>query len=568
MVMSNKISILGYGKLLGCAISALVVNQGVSIAADTVFINGNIHTVNESQPWAEALVINEGKITFVGDNEAATSLVKKHTKIIDLKGKLVLPGIHDVHMHPLEAANPAFGDCNLEVGHGPETYVPVLKQCAKQYSPTGWVLGWGYYAGDMLDSERTPLEIIDQAIPDQPALIMGFTSHSYWANSKALELAGINLNTPDPEGGIIVRDPETDMPNGLLLDNAGIVVHAMAMKENEKLLNLAYDGLMEQMEVLPSYGLTSIADARVFWNRGHHKVWQKAADEDQLSVRTVLGLWAYPEMDDSQIKTLSSLYSNDPESLLRMSQIKLYSDGIVGTTTAAMKDEYKEDFGWIEGNKGLNYFGQQRISKYIRELAPVGFDFNIHTIGDRGVHEALNAIEDNTNLSRVQRHRLTHVEILDDVDLPRFKSLGVIADFQVAGDWTHPEIYEEEEWLIGDKAHDAIQIRSVYETGAVVTLSSDYDVSDMNPFVGMENALTRGSESFPNVTAVVQAYTLNGAYTLRQENRTGSLEEGKLADLIIVDQNIFDIPYDQISKTNVLLTMLGGEITYKAHGFK
>lgn len=565
--MSNKISFFNRCKHLFCAASIIALSQNVAFAADTVLLNGTIHTVNENQPWAEALVITDGKISFVGDNNTASNMVNENTKVYDLNGKLVLPGLHDVHMHPLEAADPAFGDCNLEVGHGPEAYIPVLQKCAKQYSPTGWVIGWGYYAGDMLDSKRSPLEVIDQAIPDQPALIMGFTSHSYWANSKALELAGIDINTPDPEGGVIVRDPITGMPNGLLLDNAGIVVQAMAMKESEKLSDLAYEGLLGQMVDLPSYGLTSIADARVFWNRGHHKVWQRAADKDELTVRAVLGLWGYPEMDDSQITTLRSLYSNDPNSLLRMSQIKLYSDGIVGTTTAAMKDEYKEGFGWIEGNKGLNYFDQHRISKFIRELAPVGFDFNIHTIGDRGVHEALNAIEDNVKLARIQRHRLTHVEVLDKVDLPRFKKLGVIADFQVAGDWSHPDIFGEEEWLIGDKAHDAIKIRSVYDTGAVVTLSSDYDVSDLNPFVGMQNALTRGKESLPDVASVVEAYTLNGAYTLRQEDRTGSLEKGKFADLIIVDQNIFNIPHNKISKTTVLLTMLGGDVTFKARGF-
>ena len=166
------------------------------------------------------------------------------------------------------------------------------------------------------------------------------------------------------------------------------------------------------------------------------------------------------------------------------------------------------------------------------------------------------------------RHRLTHLEIVDEEDIPRFKELGVIADFQVAGEWSDPHLYHEyTKELIGDRSLKAIPLNSIFQTGATITLSSDFDVSEMNPFIGMENALTRSEEALPKLDAVIRAYTINGAYTLRQEDKVGSLEVGKLADVVILDQNLFEISPDDIDQTNVLLTLLEGKEVYRNSNF-
>lgn len=562
--MTASSSVLKFKRLIymlfaGC----MSLGSADALAGQLLLTNGRVNTQNPAQPWADAILIDGETIKFVGDAATAQSMADVAAEIVDLQGKLVLPGLHDVHMHPLETPPIA---CLLQAGRDPEGYADLFSECKHYQKGTDWVMGWGHYVDDLLDIDRLPKDILDDSFPNTPALMMGFTSHTYWANSKALELAGITADTPNPIGGVYVKDAMTGEPTGLLLDNAGIMVEAIAMQDNALLRKLDYASLNAMMGVLNRYGLTSIADARVFWRRGHHQIWQRLADEGNLTVRATLGLWAYPEYDDGQLDILKSLYSNDPDSLLKITQIKFYMDGIPGVGTAAMHDPYNFDYGWIAGNRGLNYFTQDRLVKYIKTLEPIGFDAHIHAIGDRGIHEALNAIEMAQDISNTPRHRLTHLELLEDVDIPQFKNLGVIADFQVAGDWSHPDIFEEEDWILGDRAYDAIPIKSTYDAGAVVTLSSDFDVSDMNPFVGMQNALTRGRESLPTVSAVVEAYTINGAYALRQEDVTGSLEVGKFADLIVVDQNIFEIDADEISQTQVLLTLLGGKQVFRRSG--
>ena len=278
-----------------------------------------------------------------------------------------------------------------------------------------------------------------------------------------------------------------------------------------------------------------------------------------------MGIWTHPHHDDDyQIDRIKSLYSNDPDSLLKFTQVKMYSDGLLDSGTAKLVEPYLDDIGYGEGY-GINYFEEERIAHYITELEKIGFDFHIHALGDGAVRESLDAIESaqNTNGNTDTRHRLTHLELVHPDDINRFKELGVIADFQVAGDWTLPENNDYLEEVIGkQRLADQIPVRSVYDTGAVVTLSSDYDVSSISPFVGMQNALSREHQSMPDLESVIESYTINGAYLMRQEDKTGSIEVDKFADLIIVNQNIFEVPIEQIGQTKVLATFLEGKLIF------
>ena len=370
------------------------IKNSVNNNEDLVLLNGAIYTVNDEQPWAEALVIEDGIITFVGLNKDAQSYINDDTKVIDLEGSFVMPGIHDVHIHPLEAFNEAISVCELENGIAIEEQLSTIEKCAKSNRDQEWVTGWGYGIEDILNTTENPAILLDQVVADRPALMMEYTSHSMWVNSKALELAGFMADTPNPPGGIIVKDPKTGQPTGMLIDNAGNMVRELLYANpSQEMLDITYNGLLLALEELSKNGITSIADARVYWKRKHHEVWQRAASENQLTARVVLDLWAAPELGDEQIEILKSLYDNDPNSLLRASQIKMYSDGIVDVTTAAMKAPYDYSYEFTPDDRGINYFTQERITKFITDLAPVGFDFHIHAIGDRGIHEALNAIE-------------------------------------------------------------------------------------------------------------------------------------------------------------------------------
>ncbi len=551
-----------------------------------LWLNGEIYTVNKAQPWAEAMVIEKGQLLFVGQESEAKTWVNENTQVHDLKGKTVLPGLHDVHLHPLEASSEEI-QCILDSSKTVSAWVSNIKACAQQNPPAAngdgtngtsgtsgeWLLGWGHSILTLVESSTEPRKLLDALNDSRPIAIMEETSHSVWVNSKALELLELDgvITEQNIAGGAVLLN-EQGKATGVLLDGAGDLAFDMAMAETPERLERNYQSLLAGLDEVAKNGITSIVDARIYWQRGYLKAWQRARDEDALTARSVLSLWAYPNInDEAQIKHLASLYENDVDSMLRINQIKFYSDGITHNATSALLAPYEAGAYYDEvGPVGLNYFDEKRLTHYATELSKVGFNMHIHAIGDRAVRESLNAIEaaqlanKSPSNKGIGRHRLTHVEMVADIDKKRFAELDVIADFQLAGEFTHPENFEEMEPLIGERAHSQLPVRDIYDTGAVVTLSSDWDVSSLSPFVGMQNALTRGAQSLPDLASVIEAYTINGAYVMDQDHITGSIEVGKEADFIIIDQNPFDIDLNKISEIKVLKTILAGETVYQS----
>ena len=543
--------------------------------ADLVLRNGAVYTVDEGRPWAEAVAVKDGIITVVGSNADVAELVGPTTEVVDLAGDMVLPGFQDTHTHIQEASSLAW-TCGLERNTPPMDLVARMSRCRPNGSE--WVLGWGFSINTLISQiqrgGKTPAEVLDMALPNTPAVMMEETSHAAWVNSAGLKRAGINARTPSPPGGVIVRDRRTGEPTGLLLDSAGDQVFELALRRTDELVDVQANGLRWGLKQLGRYGITSVADARVYWKRADLEVWKRAEQQGWLTARATLGLWAYPEMDDDeQLAKLAAMYDPNPEGLVHVSQVKLYDDGITLNGTAAMLEPYERSFLkqvaplGLGSKDGINYFEQGRLDRYTTELEKVGFDMHIHVLGDRGTHEALNAIETAIEINGPdidRRHRLTHLELVDEGDIPRFADLGVIADMQVSGNWTKPEAWSYNEQFIGDRGDNFIPLRSIYDTGAKVTLSSDWDVSTMDPLVGIEHSLTRDPQSLPDLAAAIRAYTLTPAYTLRQEATTGSIEVGKAADLVVLDANLFEVPVDQISNASVVLTYFDGEEVYRA----
>jgi len=552
----------------GCNSNDTPIEQPVEQSKALLLTNGQFYTVNPNQPWVEAMVIEEGKITYLGGISGAEIYLAQQqvsqVDTTDLGGKMIIPGLHDVHSHPLEAGSDLI-TCLLDQQSSIQGYINEIDRCAKSNGANDWFLGWGHDLETLLDASENPVDILSELVPNMPAAIMEQTSHSVWVNHKALELLNINAQTPHPTGGAILKNQQGN-PSGILLDAAGELVFDFAMKDSEALKERNYQGLLYSLEQLAKNGITSVVDARVYWKRGYLEAWQRAATEKKLTARTNLSLWAYPnENDEQQISLLKSLYSNEQNSLLKVNQIKFYSDGILHNTTAALNEPYSDYFAEV-GPVGLNYFSETRLSNYITELERVGFDMHIHAIGDRGVHESLNAIESalkaNTNIND-RRHRLTHIELVAESDKPRFHQLDVIADFQLAGDFAKPENAHWNEDLIGNRAYETLPVRDIFDTGATLTLSSDWDVSSLSPFVGMQNALTRGDQSLPDLESVIESYTINAAYLMRQDELVGSFEVGKDADLIVLNQNLFDVSINQIAQTQVEKTMLQGHWIYQ-----
>ena len=547
---------------------------------NTIYINGTVYTV-AGQNWdktpRQAIIVQDGKIQLVGSMADALQHLNCESTVINLHGSTVLPGIHDVHVHPLEAASRVGNTCMMKKDTDPELMQDILRTCASRQIGTTWILGGGHSIESILNhiekGGRPPKEIIDEVIPDLPVILLEETSHSVWVNSEALRRANITANTPKRRGGVIMRIEGTNEPNGILLEDEGNSIMELALKPTPELEELSYTGLMEGLEILNENGITSVSDARVYWGRHNDKSWERACAEGKLTVRASLALWAYPQKEDSyQIQTLKDMHSDGTsDCFLRKNQIKVYIDGLLDSTTAALEEPYVKNLHLpgIPDNKGMNIFDQPRLTKYVRELQHFDgskrFDFLIHAIGDRGVNQALNAFSDAWVSGT--RHRMTHLEQIKPADLNRFKDMDIIADFQVAGDFTLPSERGRIESVIGaDRAYDFVPLKSVFDTDATVTLSSDWDVSTINPFVGIQHAIDRGHQSV-SVKDAVEMYTINAAYAMRQDHVVGSIETGKDADFVVIDTNIMD-PRNAgvISQTKVLQTVLAGEEVYWGEG--
>lgn len=532
--------------------------------ADWAIINAKIYTSDENQSFAEAMAVEGETIIFVGSNEDVNDHIGDDTFVTDVAGKTILPGLHDVHIHLLEGGSDAASDCFLDAWEfDPWALGQSLADCNPDPNSNGWILAYGHSILTLLDSDVPPKDILDTYFPSTPVTVMEESSHSAWVNSAALEDLEIDGDSEDPQGGHIVM--WGGEPSGILLDAAGDISFHAASAPTPEIDGANYNGLVEfGMPALRERGITSIVEGRTYWKRNYIETWQQLKDNDLLTARVVLAPWAYLEDDDQTIiDDLTALY-DEGDDMLRVTQVKVYMDGHSLNGTAALDQDYVYNFGWPFTN-GLNYFTPERLEDIMTPLENVGYDFFIHAIGNRGSAEALDAIEATqaNNPDNEMRHRITHLEITNEEDYPRYAELGVIADMQVTANWSQPNQWSGNAFYIGDDlASVFMPLKSIYDAGGHVVTSSDWDVSSMNPFRSIQNAVTREPENLPDVETAVDARTIHSAYAMRHEDVTGSIEVGKLADFICIDQDIFTIPENQIASTNVELTVLGGQVIY------
>jgi predicted amidohydrolase YtcJ len=533
--------------------------------ADLV-VYGDVVTLDAASQRAQGLAVRDGEIVWVGATPVPERWLGDDTEVVDLEGQQVLPGLHDVHNHLLEAFHPIGEGCVVS-GYAPlRTHGDTLRACASS-QPGDWVVGWGF---DLWTSQMpgpTPREVLDAAIPDRPAAILEATSHAVWVNSAALARLGFDGPGPDPVGGVVQRDRD-GVAVGVLLDAAGEAAMDAALIDRPGMAEMNEAALKAGLAEAARNGITSVGDGRAYWKRGYVEAWRAVDARGELTVRAVVPLWAYPgDDDDAQIAALTAMFSREPGARLRFDQVKIYSDGLVWITTGALLEPYVGP--QLAGPTGLTYFDAGRLARYTTELERVGFDMHIHAIGDRGVRQALDAVAAAraTNGDVGARHRLTHVEWVAPDDVPRFAALGVAADVQLAGSWTAPSRLHDNDFLVGPARVDerAYRVRDLYDAGARVVLSSDYDVGPMSPFVGMARAVDRGDQSLPSVEAALRAVTIEAAWVLRQEELVGSLEVGKRADFVVVDRDVFTT--EALAETSVVWTVVDGDETWRAPGF-
>ncbi len=568
MKIKNVIVFLLVLLMVGCQKSNTNKNSETkSNIADKVFTNGKIYTVNEKQPWAEALAIKGNKIIFVGSNYDAKILIGENTKVIKLNGKMMLPGLNDTHTHVRIGGQMNSVMLNLfDVQGGRKSVLEAIKKYADGLEPDEWVLGTGW----MYDDFNPPptRQELDAVTGGRPATISSESQHTGWYNTKALEHFGITNKTPNPPGGIIVRDKQ-GVATGVLQEKAQIKYGATATpklftKEQQE------TALKKGIDMLNQEGITSIIDAAAESKEGADNVYKRLKDKGELNARADLALLFIPSKNIQKSIDKLLIRHDEGNDLLKIRTIKLFVDGIPGKTALMFKP-------YNDGTQGLANYKQEQLNTVINTLTENGFRIMVHCQGDKGITMTINAFEyaDKTGepLGKDHYNMLTHLDHLRLQDIPRMKALGLIA--QIQPHWPSMSRYTEtvtKPQVGAERFEKMYPFAELNDAGVMLTAGADWPTGPIiSPWTLIETGITRqeaGGKTpvFPgkklNLNTLIRAFTINGAKLMFNDKFTGSLEVGKKADLIVINQNLFEIPVTDIHKTKVLLTMLDGKPVY------
>jgi predicted amidohydrolase YtcJ len=537
--------------------------------ADTILINGKVYTADAKQLWAQAVAIRGEKIVAVGDGAEIEKLRGPHTKVIDAGGKLVLPGFVDCHIHFLDGSI-SLGQANLESAKNPADIQRILREYAAKHPGDGWILGGGWnYA--MFGEENLPnKKYLDEVFPNRPVLLYGYDGHTSWANSKALALAKIEKDTPNPANGAIVRDPKTGEATGALKESAGSLVGKLVPKptHEEKLV-----ALRTGFHWANENGLTRVHSAGGDFEE--FALYDELRRHGDLTLRMYIAYFLDPPelrpKDLAAIEEARTKYTGD---WLSGGVVKMMIDGVIESHTAAMLEPYTDD----PSTKGKLFWDPEKYKAAVAELDKRGLQLFTHAIGDYAVRTALDAYENAETINHTQdrRPRIEHIETVTTADIPRFGKLRVIASMQPLHAYPDEDTLRVWAGNVGpDRASRAWVWNSIAKSGGRLAFGSDWNVVTLNPWEGLQMAVTRQTtegkpdggwmpEQRVTLAQAVEGYTLGAAYAGRREKTEGSIEPGKLADLIIVSQNIFEIDPHTIAQTKVEKTIVGGRVVYQA----
>jgi predicted amidohydrolase YtcJ len=571
--------------------------QSAETIADTVFSNGFIYTVNKSQASAQAIAISEGRIIYVGDKAGVKTFIGDKTKLIDLDGRMMMPGINDGHLHFLSLGNTL--QCSLD--YEALTMTQVVKRITNcvESSPNAsadsllTVFNWAWQK--VLPAGATYSRADLDLIPTQrPIALRATNTHVTVVNSRALELAGITDDTADPVGGKIQRDAQGH-PTGVLVDAAQHLVLSSGLAMTPEQTGRA---VASAIKVMNEKGATSFMEAGSS-ERSMQAV-QALKRSNALTIRSNFSIQVSPdEAKDplavlKRVEALKLTYA-DPELTplpgLQIGTLKLFIDGdfMSPSLRGAFIEPYVENVGTVEQakwasteNYGELYFPSQLLTPLMKIADQHGWQIHGHVNGDRAIRSVLDSVEavqiangtgkpeDN------RRHTFTHLLLIDDADIPRFSKLGVIPSMSLQ--WPQRDEYHLDLTapFIGPERFARIYAtRPLLQSGARIAYASDAPVDPLNYWYAMEIAVTRNGERpgkyagalnadyATTLEQAIEIFTLNSAFQLKQDHVSGSLEVGKFADLIVLDRNLFKIPINEVSETRILITMVGGEIVYQ-----
>jgi len=538
-----------------------------SPGADLVFTNGAVYTVNDQQPWASAVAVSDGRIVYVGDDAGVESHIGTQTRVISLAGKMLMPGFIDSHMHPM-AAGTRFLRCDLEGLDWPHEIKAEIKQCATTVKPGKWFRGVNLDAA-LFDSGVLNKELLDGWVNEVPALITNYSSSHAWVNSATLEILGIDRSTPDPDKGVIERDPVTGESTGVLRGEAVNIPYALVPLPDTDDLRTS---LQMASSMANQFGITSSNEASM--RPDLHTAFLEADEAGEMSLRVSASQFWDPEQGSGQIEGILARQREAKTGRYRADSVKLFLDGSNNRTGAVL-----EPFEGTVDDYGTLVYQDATLNAIVSLLDANDIQIHMHAYGDAAVRQGLNALEhaQNSNPDWDRRHFLAHVALIDPADLGRFKELGVSAN--ISGLWAclDDKRQAEVDSLDEQRAGRLLGFKDLFSGGAHVTAGSDWVSDSMNPLYSIQVAMTRrcpgkegpawNPEQRVGLEQMLEAYTTNGAWLFKLENKTGSIEVGKAADLIVLEQNLFETDPMKIKDVKVLLTLLEGEAVYRDGGF-
>jgi predicted amidohydrolase YtcJ len=529
-----------------------------------------VHTVDPLRLRASAVAVRSGRIIAVDHD--LTELIGPRTEVVDLHGRALIPGFQDAHVHPAFAGLNLLR-CDVSAAESADEALSLIQAYAAAHQDAEWIIGSGWHM-KWFPGGTPSKELLDTVVPDRPAYLTNRDVHGVWVNSRALELAGVDQWTPDPADGRIERTADGD-PQGTLHEGAALLVSRVAPPPTfeERLA-----GLLKGQAHLHALGITAWQDAIVgdyLGNVDPYDVYVAAARDGALTARVVGALWWDRERDGTQIDGLLERRSNAQAGRFQATSVKIMQDGVAENFTAGMIDPYFDGCGCRTAGSGLSYVDPEALRTYVTELDAHGFQVHLHAIGDRAVRESLDAVAAAlaANGPNDHRHHIAHLQVIHPDDVPRFAGLGVTVNMQPLWATHEPQMDELTIPFLGpERASWQYPWAALQSSGALLAAGSDWPVSSADPLEGIHVAVNRiepgASEKafLPDqrldLGTALAAYTMGSAYVNHLDHETGSIEVGKLADLVVLDRDPFTGPPEEIGAIRVEQTFVEGSRVY------
>jgi predicted amidohydrolase YtcJ len=548
-------------------------------SADTVLVNGAVYTVDAARSWAQAVAITDGRIAIVGTDDDVRQAVGPGTEVVDLAGRMLVPGFQDAHVHPVSGGLDML-QCNLHDLSTADEYLAAIQAYADTHPEVPWILGGGW-SMDAFEGGTPTAAALDRIVPDRPVYLPNRDGHGAWVNSLALTIGGVTGDTPDPADGRIERDAQGE-PLGTLHEGAGDLVNVHAPEPSAD--DLA-EGLRKGQEYLHSLGITAWQDAivgTISWSN-NLDTYMRAATSGELTARVVGALWWDRHQGLEQIDALIDQRAGGVAGRFAATSVKIMQDGVCENFTAAVLSPYLDAHGAETDNRGISFVDPQLLCEAVTRLDAEGFQVHFHALAERAVRESLDAIEAalQTNGPSDGRHHLAHLQVVHPDDIPRFRQLGAVANAQPL--WAAHESQMDDltiPFLGEPRWRWQYPFGSLVRSGASLAMGSDWSVSSPDPLEEIHVAVNRQMPAdYPHkvenrevflpeerldLATALAGFTMGSAYVNHLDSTTGSIEVGKFADLAVIDRNLFEQPVEEIASATVHQTYVEGERVFAA----